>query len=171
MQLLANKVFYKKDPYDDAQYQIGEFNLCFHKGNFHYSTTISFFSYAYNLAKDEYGMEAKEAFFSCYSHPKFNKRIIRSHPYIMDSIYIFQVLNWLSYFPREQILFIKGEGIFIILFIITQIILCFLLLFEEMYTDTLGVMERVTDFLGLCPFDWTPFVTEVHNKRATPYLQ
>lgn len=31
-------------------------------------------------------------------------------------------------------------------------------------------MERVSNFLGLCDFDWSPHVSVAHNKRDLPYL-
>eukprot|EP00026_Physarum_polycephalum_P024184 Phypoly_transcript_30236.p1 GENE.Phypoly_transcript_30236~~Phypoly_transcript_30236.p1 ORF type:complete len:112 (+),score=8.21 Phypoly_transcript_30236:35-337(+) len=65
----------------------------------------------------------------------------------MDSIYVYQVRNWLRFFPREQLLFIKAE---------------------DMYSDAVGVMNRVTEFLGLCPFDWDPHVKTIHNRKAFP---
>lgn len=33
MQLVANRVNFKKDPFVDAQYQIEHFNACFSKGS------------------------------------------------------------------------------------------------------------------------------------------
>lgn len=64
-----------------------------------------------DAVKKEKNDDEVEAFYSCYSAPKLAKRVIRSHPYVMDSIYIYQVLYWKRHFPKEQLLFIKGEGI------------------------------------------------------------
>ena len=38
-----------------------------------------------------------------------------------------------------------------------------------MYADAVGVMDKVTAFLGLCKYDWSPSVQKIHNKRSDGY--
>ena len=117
MQLLANGVAYREDPYIDMKYQIDAFNMCFAEGLFRKirreRVNLRAISWAFvNIftAKLQY-TDTVDAFFSCYDYPKLQHYIINSHPYVMDSIYVYQVQNWLKHFSREQILFIKGEDI------------------------------------------------------------
>ena len=43
-----------------------------------------------------------------------------------------QILNWLEYFPREQLLIMKAE---------------------DFYADTSAAMNKITEFIGLAPID------------------
>ena len=115
MQLMANGVMFIEDPYEDMKYQIDTFNKCFSEGNAApplSSLLFSFFLHDAHIlvATQMYGTRS-EAFFSCYGYTGLQHHEIYSHPYILDSIYVFQVINWLRYFPRNQILFVRGEDI------------------------------------------------------------
>ena len=130
MQLVANKVQYKRDVYDDLKFQMDVFSECFEKGVYmailvegrgeegrggegrreerrgRYTTKIMI-----SLCTGKQTKDSTSAFFGCYSDSRLAHRVIRSHPFVMDSIYVYQLRNWLQSFPRHQLLFIKGEGI------------------------------------------------------------
>ena len=38
-----------------------------------------------------------------------------------------------------------------------------------MFADAVGVMDKVTAFLGLCKYDWSTSVQKIHNKRNDGY--
>jgi hypothetical protein len=128
MQLLSNKLAYIEDPYADMKYQIEEYRKCIAKLSF-YSTVfppyfrISYFRFSYfrifefNLtyATENY-TDPTDEYFHCYRSPPLSTGRLHHEPYILHSLYVHQVRNWLRYFPQEQLLFIKSEGIRFFLF-------------------------------------------------------
>eukprot|EP01097_Dermamoeba_algensis_P005675 TRINITY_DN3593_c0_g1_i1.p1 TRINITY_DN3593_c0_g1~~TRINITY_DN3593_c0_g1_i1.p1 ORF type:complete len:283 (-),score=63.48 TRINITY_DN3593_c0_g1_i1:64-912(-) len=102
---------------------------------------LNAFHHCYRIDRKKSKKEMMENFLSCFGKPA---AYAESRMYLLASIYIFQIQNWLAHFPREQVMVITSERFF---------------------SNTSAVMEEITDFLGLCPIDWTEITRKVHNKR------
>ena len=66
----------------------------------------------------------------------------RTRSYLRRGIYIDQLLAWLSFFPRKQMLILKSE---------------------DLFNDTTNVLERILDFLKIP--HWVPETYSIPNKR------
>ena len=66
----------------------------------------------------------------------------RTRSYLRRGIYIDQLLAWLSFFPRKQMLILKSE---------------------DLFNDTTNVLERILDFLKIP--HWAPETYSIPNKR------
>ena len=130
MQLMANGIVYYNKAYDDMKYQIDAFTDCFTQGMLHFFLFSPFVLLLFSpLYFDSNKCAAKmshsthmEAFFSCYNDSRLQEHVIGSHPYVMDSVYVYQVHNWLKYFPTEQILFINSNDIFASLLLVLPLL-------------------------------------------------
>lgn len=131
MQLLGNKITFIEDPYEDMKYQIDEWNKCIARVTLHRN---------YTDPTDEY--------FHCYRSPPLSPYKITHEPYVLHSLYVYQIRNWLRYFPQNQILFVKAE---------------------DMYNEPEETMKRVTEHIGLCDIDWTEITSHVHNRKKDRY--
>lgn len=61
---------------------------------------------------------------------------------IRNGVYYFQILEWLDEFSDDEMLIIKSE---------------------DFYDDSVGIMEQVSEFLKLQPFEWDEFVNQTFN--------
>lgn len=52
-----------------------------------------------------------DLFYHCTKIDELRIERILSSPYVLHSVYVHQIRKWLRYFPRNQFLFIKSEGI------------------------------------------------------------
>jgi len=89
-----------------------------------------------------------DLYFKCLAMDELAYRRIRTPAYVINSIYVHQARNFYRYFPRDQILFLKSE---------------------DLYEKTAETMDRITNFIGLCPFDWGDIVETVYNRREKRY--
>jgi len=64
---------------------------------------------------------------------------------IKNGLYYYQIIEWLKYFDSDNLLVFKSE---------------------DFYHDTEKVMNRVTEFLGLQPLDWSGIVGTAYNIIA-----
>ena len=111
---------YRRNLYDDVKYQIDTFNKCWEKRksksltpSLHHLITLSpqHFHTNSNLIEltGNNSTDQTEVYFKCLTQKEFTGRL--TPPYVLHSIYIHQVRNFLRYFPRNQILLLKSEGI------------------------------------------------------------
>ena len=45
----------------------------------------------------------------------------------------------------------------------------FLLIEKDMYEDPAKTMNKVTDFLGLCQWEWDDVTSKIHNRKEKRY--
>lgn len=78
---------------------------------FHLFIYFSYYSLnTFSIADKKFVKDETELYFTCN---QLSDNVYTTPAYVLNSIYIYQARNFLRYFPRDQILFVKSEGKFI----------------------------------------------------------